>query len=395
MNKQIANMDTWVKRILLLVTGFFWFSMYTYVPTMTSYAQNLGASYDMVGLIIGAYGFVQLILRIPIGILSDAWGRRKLFVCAGIVLASLSSFGMWLLPTAGALLLCRGLAGAAAATWVDYTVLYASYFPSKEAPKAMGFLNAANNLGQVAAMLSGGYIAQQFGLRSPFILGAIGGVVGIVLSFGVREKRTLRKNVNLSILTKTLRNSNLLRLSGLGIISQVVTFVTVFGFLPLAAQALGASIFELGLLTTATMIPSIFSAALSGTFFSRHFGERTTLVTGLLFLSLTCIAIPFINNLSLLYVSQAIGGFARGLVLPLLMGLSIKNLSGDKRSTVMSVFQAIYGLGMFGGPVLAGILSNVFGLAVGFLVTGLIGLIGAGLAGWDRYLPFNRSVRQA
>jgi len=122
-------MDTWAKRILLVVTVFFWFSMYTYVPTLAPYAQSLGASYDMVGLIIGSYGLVQLLLRIPIGVVSDAWGSRKLFVVGGIIVASLSSFGMWLLPAAGMLLLCRGLAGAAAAAWVDYTVLYAGYFP--------------------------------------------------------------------------------------------------------------------------------------------------------------------------------------------------------------------------------------------------------------------------
>lgn len=45
---------------------------------------------------------------------------------------------------------------------------------------------------------------------------------------------------------------------------------------------------------------------------------------------------------------------------------------------------------MFGGPVLAGILSNTFGLAIGFWITGLIAFIGAGLAGWNRYLPFNQ-----
>ncbi|MGL5512272.1 MAG: MFS transporter, partial [Sporomusa sp.] len=314
-------MDTWAKRILLAVTVFFWFSMYTYVPTLAPYAQSLGASYDMVGLIIGSYGLVQLLLRIPIGVVSDAWGSRKLFVVGGIIVASLSSFGMWLLPAAGMLLLCRGLAGAAAAAWVDYTVLYAGYFPGHQAPKAMGYLNAANNVGQVAAMLLGGYVAQQFGLGAPFLLGGLVGVAGIMLSFSVRETRALPKPVNTAILVEALRDDNLLRLSGLGIILQVVTFVTVFGFLPLAAQTLGASVFELGLLTTATMIPSIFSAVLSGTFFIKHFGERATLVTGLLLTAVTCISIPFNNSLPLLYVSQAIGGFARGLVLPLLMGL--------------------------------------------------------------------------
>ena len=97
--------------------------------------------------------------------------------------------------------------------------------------------------------------------------------------------------------------------------------------------------------------------------------------------------IPFLASFSWLYFSQAVGGFGRGLVMPLLMGLSIKHFAGDKRSTAMGVFQALYGLGMFGGPVIAGILSSSFGLSTGFVFTGIIGLFGAVLAGWRRYLP--------
>lgn len=381
-------MDTFAKRILIFVTGFFWFTQYTYVPTLAPYAQSLGASYHMVGLILGSYGLTQLLLRIPLGVFSDAWGLRKLFVIMGIVLATASDYGMWLLPSAGAVLFFRALSGVASATWVDYTVLYASYFSSKEAPKAIGFLNAANNLGQVTAMLAGGYLAGQLGLTSPFLLGAVVGTLGILLSLFVKEERPVPKPVNTKILFSLLREKSLLCLSGLAIILQFVTYVTVFGFLPLAAQELGAGHFELGLLTTITLVPSIFSSALSGAYFSKRFGERSTLVAGLLIMSLSCLLIPFIHQLSWLYISQMVGGFARGLVLPLLMGISIRIFPGDRRSTAMGVFQALYGLGMFVGPVMAGVLAGSYGLMAGFLVTGVIGMVGAGLAGWKRYLAF-------
>ena len=152
---------------------------------------------------------------------------------------------------------------------------------------------------------------------------------------------------------------------------------------------------ELGLLTTVAIVPSIVSSALSGSFFSVHFGERRTLVLGLSTMALSSMAIPFVTTLPGLYVSQAIGGFGKGLVFPLLMGLCIKNFAADKRSTAMGVFQAAYGLGMFGGPVLAGLINSLFGLHAGFAVTGLIGLVGAALAGWPRYLPLGRGQRQS
>ena len=46
-------METAAQKKLLLVTLLFWFAMYTYVPILAPYAQSLGASYDMTGMIIG------------------------------------------------------------------------------------------------------------------------------------------------------------------------------------------------------------------------------------------------------------------------------------------------------------------------------------------------------
>lgn len=92
------------------------------------------------------------------------------------------------------------------------------------------------------------------------------------------------------------------------------------------------------------MRPLVFSAVLSGAFFGKYFGERNTLVTELLFTALTCVVIPFISNLSLLYVSQAVGGFARGLVLPLLRGLSIKKFQGISDQPPRVYFRQYMGL---------------------------------------------------
>jgi MFS family permease len=51
-----------------LVVGLFWFSLYIYVPIVPIYAVNLGSSLFFVGIITGAYGLMQMLFRIPIGI---------------------------------------------------------------------------------------------------------------------------------------------------------------------------------------------------------------------------------------------------------------------------------------------------------------------------------------
>ena len=65
------------KTLFCIVTGLFWFSLYAYVPQMTSFAKDMGASYKMIGIITGAYGLSQTLLRIPLGIASDVLNKEK------------------------------------------------------------------------------------------------------------------------------------------------------------------------------------------------------------------------------------------------------------------------------------------------------------------------------
>ncbi|WP_187274416.1 MFS transporter [Paenibacillus sp. N3.4] len=62
--------------------------------------------------------------------------------------------------------------------------------------------------------------------------------------------------------------------------------------------------------------------------------------------------------------------------------MSIKHMSADKRATAMGFFQAIYGLGMFVGPVLMGFISDWFSLNQGFIVLGILGILSAALSQW-------------
>lgn len=371
--------------LFCLVTSLYWFSLYAYVPMLPGYADSLGASYRMVGLILGSYGFAQMLLRIPLGIFSDTINRRKPFVVAGLALSLISALGMRFFPSPSMLMLFRGMTGVAAAAWVAYAVLFSSYFPPSGALRAIGYLNAFNAGGQVVAMMIGGLAASRFGRGAPFTVAAIGGAIGLLLSLAVLEKKADRKPIEIYELASVGRDRGLLLVSALAILLQLMAFATVYGFTPIHAERIGAQSVELGILTTLSTLPRILAAALSGSLFSRVMGERQTVCYGFVVLSLSCIVIPLTPSLPYLYATQIIGGFAGGLVFPLLMGLSIRTVAEDKRASAMGFFQAIYGVGMFAGPVLVGSIGHAVGLTWGFWLVGLTGFAGAAmsLALWE------------
>lgn len=360
-----------------VTTSMLWFSLYAYVAELSTYADTLGASYKMIGLITGSYGLTQLILRIPLGLFSDMLGRRKPFILAGLLVASISSAVSFFSPSPVSLLVTRSLAGVAAATWVVITVLYASYFKHGEATKAIGRMNSYNAIGQLAAMAMGGFISYLFGTRYLFLLGALGGLIGFLTSFHIEENKKDHKKAKLQDFVLVAQTPQLQIVSLLGILSQFITFATAFGFVPILAKNLGAVSYELSALAALSIIPAIFISRLAGDTFVRRFGKKATMNTGFFLSGLICAIMPFSPNLWVLYGLQFIGGIGRSLVFPLLMGLGIEPIKSEQRATAMGFFQAMYGIGMVVGPIFLGFIGDVFGLTKGFLFTSVFALVGA------------------
>ena len=363
--------------LYLFVVTLYWLSLYAYIPYLAPYAESMGASYRLVGLILGSYGLIQLVIRIPLGILSDSIRRRKIFIIVSLLLALISSLGFMYFPNPYLMLFFRAIAGAAAAGWVIFTVLFSSYFGDKDAPKAIGYISSCSFTGQVVALLLGAVAAQYFSWKLTFGIAIIASFLGFILSFAIIEsKPEIRVKMKISKFSVIWENKHLVAVSLLAILIQIITYATMYGFTPLLAKNIGANNFELGILTALAIIPGVFISSLTG-FFTERFGERPTIVCGFLMMTIYSITIPFLGHIYFLYLAQFMGGIGRNLIFPLLMGLSIKGVATEIQGTAMGVFQALYSLGMFAGPIILGFVSEYSGLNFGFIFIGFISLLGA------------------
>jgi MFS family permease len=73
-----------------------------------------------------------------------------------------------------------------------------------------------------------------------------------------------------------------------------------------------------------------------------------------------------------LFVSQFCIGLAQGISYPVLMGMSIQQVADAGRTTAMGLHQAVYAIGMFGGPWLSGRLADAMGIRPTFGVTAFV-----------------------
>jgi MFS family permease len=143
------------RNVVLFALGIlcYWAAMYVYVPIFSVYAEVLGARLSMVGLAVGSYGLTQMLTRVPIGIWSDAMGKRRGIVVAGMLTCAVGAAGLALSPSPPWLVAFRGVMGLAAATWVCSTVLFTSYFPGSDPSVPLSIMSLMSALGQDRALL--------------------------------------------------------------------------------------------------------------------------------------------------------------------------------------------------------------------------------------------------
>lgn len=360
----------------------YWAALYVYVPILPLYARALGASLSLVGLIVASYGFSQLLLRVPIGLAADRLGRRRPFALAGLATAALSNLVLALAPTAGWLLVGRGLAGVSAATWVVLSVLFAGYFPASATTRAMGTASFLSGLAQLVATTAGGKLAAVGGWTTPFLVGvALGGLGTLVLALTPeRPPASAPTTPSWRALLRAGGQPALLLLATIAALGQYSFWAASYAFVPVYAAGLGLGPAEVGLLTTA-MLLAYTLAALALVPLARHASDRQIVSGGLVLAALSPLLTPLVSDFGLLLVVQAVGGLGRGLAFPSLMGACLRVVGPHERATAMGVYQAVYAAGMTLGPATAGVIAESLGVSGALWVSGGLTLVGLLLTG--------------
>ena len=356
----------------------FWMSLYVYVPVLPTYARDLGASLGMVGLVVGAYGLTQLVLRIPIGVWSDRLARRKPFLIGGMLANAAGAVTLALAPAAWLLVVGRAITGIGASTFVIASVHLAEFFPSRMFARATGIAVGLSAASQVVIMLIGGAVAEVSSVATTFWvavgLGVVGAAVLLPLPDHARPLQgTAAPSARARARGHAAQHPRCRSARGVAAICTVWPYVRLCSALGTGARGeqlrpgVAGHRFHRGQWPRRLVLVGA-GARLNG---------RLAAVSGFLLTAVSGLLIPILPNLGVLIAVQAIGGFGRGLVFPALMAHSIERAAPAERATAMGVFQGVYALGMFLGPVSAGVLAEWLGLERVFLLIGGLMVLGA------------------
>ena len=164
------------------------------LPILPLYLRERGASYSLVGVIVGASLIAQAIGQWPAGWLADRVGRRETMV-AGLLVAAATSVVFVLPLSIGWLVALRFLQGLGFATAAPAErAAVADVVPPDELGAAYAWLSGARQSGLIAGPAIGGLLSV-FGRWTVFVatgvaLAAAAGVAAVALGPTVRRVAT-------------------------------------------------------------------------------------------------------------------------------------------------------------------------------------------------------------
>ena len=352
-------------------------------PLLPLYAENLGATGIWLGIIFSSFSISRTILMPIIGRLSDRSGR-KLFLCIGLLIYSITSLGYIWAGDVSQLTLVRLIQGSAAGMIIPIAQAYVGDIsPERKEGTWMGYFNAAFFTGFGFGPLLGGVLTDHSGMNTAFY--TMGGLNLLALLVAVlflpeieRRKmaaspRTSFREMSTSGMIKGLFNFRLAFAIGRG------TFAT---FLPIFAGIyIGLPPSRIGILLTVNILVTSLLQIYGGNIADR-FNRRILVVIGGL-TNITFLAlIPLGGSFWPLLVICALGGLGGAISMPAASALVVEEGRKFGMGSTIAVFSMAMSIGMAIGPIVSGVIADFINLDTVFYFGAAMGLIGTTLFIW-------------
>jgi len=333
--------------------------LYMVLPVLSLYARGLeGSTAFLTGMSLGAYGFTNMLLVLPFGILSDAIGRKRV-IAIGLATFAMGSFVAAWAPDILWLLVGRGLQGAGAVSSVVVALVGDVTRPEVRG-RAMALLGMSVALAFAVGVIGGPSLAGEFGVGFLFLLTGVLSLVaiGVVLAAVPNPAHVVHYDEyepRVKDVKAVLLQFDLLKLDG-GMFVIHLSITALFVVIPilldplLPAYHLWRIYAPIILLGMAIMLPTMIYA------------ERMGVVHKVLYAGIVLFGASFLvlhlfgHELPGIVAGLALFVTAFGLLEPTLTTLLTRYTTRQSRGTAAGVFNMSGFLGAFVGGGVGGLL---------------------------------------
>ena len=364
------------------------------VPVLPLYAQAFGVSVSAVGMAVAIYGLARFLIAMPIGRLSDAFGRRTALALGGLLSAIGNIWCAWAADFPE-FVIARFIAGAGAGAVITTGhVVLADITRPEWRGRAIGIYQGTFIFSVGIGPFPGGWLAETWGLDAPFVACGLASLIaGAIAWFAVGETRDLATDgKGHGPNPDFLRQLRLVLSNGPILLASWITFINAFsrtGGLFTIVPILGASSLALGAdeISFGIALGSVLGllAAWPAGMLADRFGRKTVIVPAtavsggaMLLFALAPTYFWFAAACALWSVATSVGGAAPA-------AYAADHAPAGMNATAMSSYRMIGDAGYVLGPILLGVVVDAGGEHMAlYLASGLLVAAALAFAGFAR-----------
>ena len=355
------------------------------IPAIPIFAASFGVNKTAIGLIISSFAIMRFSSGLISGKLVDRFGERAV-LGFGLFMVSFFTLLTALSQSYGQMLTFRSLGGLGSSMFsVSAGSLLMRSVSDDVRARAQSLYNGGFLLGGITGPAFGGALSA-VSLRAPFFVYsttlAIAGTIALVF---LSEKR-LGKKVNAptsEIGQTTLSQAFKLRPYQVALMLAFINNWILFGLrssiLPLfVTEKLNSTAAIAGLgLTIGALVQGVFM--LRAGKYSDTKGRKAAFLFGSAFVLFGVLMLAFTTNTALYFISMALFGLG-GAYVGTAPGSVVGDIIKGRGGQVIAAWQMAGDAGMIFGPVIVGLLTDIFSYQVAFLVSAGIWMIAILLA---------------
>jgi MFS family permease len=348
------------------------------LPAIPVLARSFDVGFGLASFVVTAFLVGGAVGTIPTGWLIDRLGRRPILI-SGPIITAVVALLVARSTSFPELLVYRFIDGWAAQMWLLARLASISHRAgARQRGRQVSWMYGMDNLGRLSGPLVGGFIAAEFGPRSPFVayagLAAISLVPTILLAPDIprRQASTAEQGNTDPVRALTVRQIVLPRLPffGVAFFSAVARGPIFADMLHLyAAFTYNLDARGIGILATSASLLGLPISFLAGWLMDR-FGRKATMVPGFIGVTIMMLllAVTAVLRLSLQWYVAA---FLAGVAAQSLTGGSIQTIGADvappqARGMFLGLWRFTGQVGQTTSPIVFAFLASALGYGSSF-----------------------------
>lgn len=335
---------------------------FSQLPIIAPFAQSLGATSLLIGLIVGMYSLANMGGNIIAGQWIDKFGRKKILVI-GLFSVSICLIGYAFVTTPQQLLLVRFLHGIGGGLLVPAAFAFlGDHSRTATRGKTMAFSGACVGISAIIGPAFGAIITRTLGIDWVFyIISALFLVTAIFVMIILKEnfstKQTEKTKFDTEATLKLLRLPPLIN-AYIGAFSLMLTLGILAYMLPFKITASGQSIAFSGILMSSFGIVAILFFVLPTNQIFDQVKREKMVIVGMLFVTGSLVILSLFELIFILFIAMFFYGIGFACIFPSVTALVIDHSNKHERGRAFGLFYAFFSLGVVVGSFIVGALNT-------------------------------------